>query len=140
MKKYKVVKDFDILTKGDIFELTEENKYVCNVKESSDGFSYNSTVTISPLYMAKAMKEGYVIELDPQDTTNYKRLYEIYKNSWDKTFNALQKWGADYQADIENAVKEYNAGNMPECQKLETTTVLANLIKQIEDVKAKMKL
>lgn len=130
MKKYKVIRDYDVLTKGDIFELTPNNTYVCRVEESDNDCTYKSTITVSLLYMAKAMKEGSVIELDPQDTTNYKRLYEKYKTSWDNTFDYLTKLAEEYQKDIDHTLGQYANDEIDECQKIERTTVYANLRKQ----------
>lgn len=140
MKKYKVVKDFDILTKGDVFTLNDDRSYTCTVKESANSFTYSSTITVSPLYMAKAIHEGNVIELNPEDTTNYKKLYTTYKASWDNTMLMLNKLLVGYNQDLNEVIAEFNAGKLAECLKLEKTTVLANLIRQVEDIKSKMKL
>lgn len=139
MKKYKVIRDYDALSKGDIFELTPDNTYVCHVEEENDGCTYRSTITVSLLYMAKAMKEGYVIELDPEDTTNYKRLYEKYKASWDRTHDYLNKLADGYQNDINQTLAKYANNEIDECQKIERTTVYANLCKQCELTLNKLK-
>lgn len=139
MKKYKVVKDSDVLTRGDIFTLTNDNHYTCYNNSSSNGYTYNTSITVGQLYMAKAISDGVVIELDPTDTTNYKQLYLKYKAAWDNTNDAIIKLRSKYQQDIDDVLNDFGDGKIAECQKVEATTVLVNLLKQLDDLQNKLK-
>lgn len=139
MKKYKVIKDYDVLTKGDIFELTENNTYVSKAERSDNDCVYQSTITVSLLYMADAIADGCVIELNPEDTTNYKKLYLSYAKNWKELYQYLVDMRDQYQEDIDSVLTMFTNGEVEECQKLERTTVLANLRKQCELTLEKMK-
>lgn len=131
-KTLQVIEPFFTLAVGDLLELSEDGKNYVNVKtdefNESDvndedfNSSYSSTVTFSLAYARELIKAGILEEVLTNRST--------FVNIFDEIDNLLNRYTAELKT-VGQTEKD-----MPECVKLEKTTVLHNMIKLLTHLKS----
>lgn len=131
-----VIEPFFVMEVGDTLELSEDgNSYVYTRNEEFHkhgddngdiNSTYSSTFTISKEYAASLIKEGFLEEVYAEDD-------KVSKNAFVNVFDEISKLLAQYKDELKNIDEDF--ANMPECVKVEKTTVLNNLIKVLSYLK-----
>lgn len=128
-KTLEVINSFGMLDEGDVFELTPDGKYyVCEYNEENSAFegscdfsaSYNTSYKISIDYAKTLVNIGVLKEVTEKDA-----------NDFVNVFDEIDRLLVQYTGDLNSIDK-----NLPTVLKVEKTTVLENLIKVLNHLKA----
>lgn len=127
-KTLEVIKPFDILDEGDVFELTADGKYyVCEYNEENNAFEgisdFSSTYSISykiSVEYAKLLISAGILKATEEENAAFVNVFDEI----DRLLN-------EYTKDLNNI-----DGKMPTVLKVEKTTVLENLIKVLSHLKS----
>lgn len=131
-KVLKVIDPFFVMEINDTFVYSDkENVYVSehheefhkNDASNSLNSSYKSTFCISPDYAAELIKDGYLEEVN--ETKEERKFVNV--------FDEIQKLIDKYNTELENLPEDTK--NLPECVRVEKTTVLKNLLKVLNYLK-----
>ena len=130
-----VIEPFFVMEVGDTMELTEDGTSYVSVRneefhkhgddDDSINSTYSSTFTISKEYAAALIKEGYLEEVFAED--------KVSKSAFVNVFDEIGKLLDQYEDELKNIDEDF--ATMPECVKVEKTTVLKNLIKVLSHLK-----
>jgi thiamine biosynthesis lipoprotein ApbE len=125
VKTLRVIEPFFVVEVGDTFDWNEDTQmYVSSHSEdfnksddtdSEINSSYSSNFSISAAYAKNLIEEGY---LEPADADAKKNFVNV--------FDEIQRLTAEYKDQLANLNEDM--ANMPECVKVERTTVLNNII------------
>ena len=136
-KILKVIKPFFVMEVGDTFEYdnnTDQYKSVYNVENNSSNdnnstvmSSYSSVYTISAEYAKTLICQGYLEQVNENDTTEKPTQFV-------NIFNEIDKLISEYSKDLDGIDNEYK--DMPECLKVEKVTVIKNLLKLLTYLKS----
>ena len=127
-KTLEVIKPFDILDEGDVFELTADGKYyVCEYNEENNAFegisdfssTYSTSYKISVEY-AKLLISAGILKATEEENAAFVNVFDEI----DRLLN-------EYTKDLNNIDDK-----MPTVLKVEKTTVLENLIKVLSHLKS----
>lgn len=128
-KTLEVIKAFDVLDEGDIFELTADGKYyVCEYEEENNAFegisdfrsTYSTSYKISAEYAKLLVTTGILKEVKEEESSDFVNVFD----------------------EIDRLLNEYNQDlktiddKLPTVLKVEKTTVLENLIKVLMHLKS----
>lgn len=130
-KNLKVIKNFDQMEVGDVYNLSDDNKtYVCEVNSDNSYVDARTGTTmssknsykheISSAYAEKLVDLGYLAPVSEKPNT------EEYKN----VFKEMEKLQNMYIEDLKNLDETYK--EQPACVKVEAETVLTNMIKLVD--------
>jgi uncharacterized protein YaaN involved in tellurite resistance len=127
-KTLNVIKPFMHLVPGDTFELNEDGSYTAKQHDeftrTDDSGDFKSSLisefTVSADYMKEMAEEG-IVDMDEP------------KKPFVNVFNEIDKMLNTYTSDLKNI--DTDMDNVPECLKVEKTTVLKNLIKTLNHLK-----
>lgn len=128
MDKLKVIKNFNQMEVGDIYQFSDkENGYVCEVNrddsylDARTGSKYSAKSSyknvISTNYAQKLIDNGYLTSLEDSKK----------KEDHVNVFDEIERLLDTYTKDLGNLDDTYK--DQPACMKLEAETVLANMIK-----------
>lgn len=128
MNKLKVIKNFNQMEVGDIYQFSDkENGYVCELNrddsylDARTGSKYSAKSSyknvISTNYAQKLIDNGYLTFLEDS------KKKEDHVNVFDEIERLLDTYTKDL-GDLDDTYKD-----QPACIKLEAETVLANMIK-----------
>lgn len=128
-KTLEVIKAFDVLDEGDVFELTEDGKYyVCGYEEENNAFegisnlssTYSTSYKISVEYANLLVATGILREVKEEESSDFVNV-----------FDEIDRLLAQYNQDLKTIDDK-----MPTVLKVEKTTVLENLIKVLNHLKS----
>lgn len=124
--KFKVVKEFDSLRKGDILESSNENPDVFVFEEETeDKYRY---ISYSENILDALEDEGYVIELDDDDD-------EEDLNVICKAIDEIDQLLEQYDEDNKTITEKFANNEIPYCAKVEADTVHFNLTKALTKIR-----
>ena len=136
-KILKVTKPFFVMEIGDTFEYdanTKQYKSVYNIEHNGSDeknttvvSTYNSVYTISEEYAKMLIDNGYLEE-------SYINTESEKPTQFVNIFNEIDKLISEYSKDLNDVDNEYK--DMPECLKVETVTVIKNLLKLLTYLKS----
>lgn len=124
--KYKVIKDFGIAEKGDIFVNSEETPNYFSM-EVSENDTYKNMGMTEDLIEAYA-KQGYLIRVEEVQSAD--KIDEVVAH-----INELMEAYANDRAEVE---EKYANQEIPTCVKVEAETVYYNLTKALTEIKNKL--
>ena len=132
-KTLRVIESFFVMEVGDTFEWdADENMYIANHSEefhktddenSEISSSYNSNFSISADYAKGLIADGYLEEV----TSDGKK---VFTNVFDEITRLYKK----YDDELKNLQEDM--ADMPECLKVERTTVLNNILSVLDHLAA----
>lgn len=124
--KYKVIKDFGIAEKGDIFVNSEEmpNYFSMEVSENDTYKNMGMTEDLIEAYT----KQGYLIKIEEVQSTD--KIDEVVAY-----INELMEAYANDHAEVE---EKYANQEIPTCVKVEAETVYYNLTKVLTEIKNRL--
>ena len=128
-----VVKPFYMLEIGDTLELSADGKTYessyneemgNSIDDGNDVFgSYSSTFKISTAYAEELIQQGYLKNDDVESS----------KGTFVNVFTEIDSLLDKYTDELKNIDEDY--ANMPQCMKVEKTTVLDNMITVLNHLK-----
>ena len=128
--KYKVVKEFDSLKKGDILENSVENSDIFAFEEETDNrYKY---VSYSKSIIDDLVKGGYLTLIEVQDEDE---CCDEYTCTICKAIDEIDRMLKQYEVDNAAVDEKFANNEIPYCAKLEADTVHTNLKKALNHIK-----
>lgn len=126
--KYKVIKEFNSLKKGDILENSTEDPCIFSLEEETDnGYRY---ISMSDNIVDTYVEHGYLLEVKEEDQSKDDSLDRIAA-----AVNQIDNMLAEYEKDNADITNRFTNNEIPYCAKLEADTVHFNLIKALNKIK-----
>lgn len=125
--KYKVIKEFGIAKKGDIFENSAEDPQLFTFEVEENNF-YRS-MSISDELLETYEEHGYVTRIEEDDNV---------ETTIKETVEFIDSLLEQYDSDLNETITKFNNGEIQPCVKLEAETVYYNLTKVLKEVKNKL--
>lgn len=130
--KYKVIKEFDSLKKGNILENVEDPEIYSFEEETENTYKY---VSYSEDIIKDLENKGYLLlveENTDEDSCTYcQELEDKICSVVDEIDNLLKQ----YQKDNEEVSEKFANNELPYCAKVEADTVHTNLTKVLNHIK-----
>lgn len=130
--KYKVIKEFDSLKKGNVLENVEDPEIYSFEEETENTYKY---VSYSEDIIKDLENKGYLLLIEEtvnEDNCNYcQELENKICSVVDEIDNLLKQ----YQKDNEEVSEKFANGELPYCAKVEADTVHTNLTKVLNHIK-----
>lgn len=127
--KYKVVKEFGSLKKGDILENSVEEPQIFVFEEETDNkYRY---VSLSDDLVDIYAEDGYLIELTETVRDDDEELIDTIAKAVDQIDNMIKQ----YDEDNESVTEKFANNEIPYCAKVEADTVHYNLKKALNKIK-----
>lgn len=130
--KYKVIKEFDSLKKGNVLENVEDPEIYSFEEETENTYKY---VSYSEDIIKDLEDKGYLLPLEEsadEDSCTYcQELEDKICSVVDEIDNLLKQ----YQKDNEDVSEKFANGELPYCAKVEADTVHTNLTKVLNHIK-----
>lgn len=130
--KYKVIKEFDSLKKGNVLENVEDPEIYSFEEETENTYKY---VSYSEDIINDLEDKGYLLPLEEnadEDSCLYCQELEDKICSVVDEIDSLLK---QYQKDNEDVSEKFANGELPYCAKVEADTVHTNLTKVLNHIK-----
>lgn len=125
MKQYKVIEAFESLQKGDIF-VEDGDMFVMSKETAGDHYACKYTVALDADTIEELLKEELIEEVC-DNCNNCCKLQQIK--------DYIQDMIDTYNQDYIDLMKEYDAGSVQPCVKVEAETVHYNLVKVLNHLK-----
>lgn len=125
--EYKVVRNFGISEKGDIFKSSEENPFWFTMEKVEDGI--HKCMTINNDMINSLEEDGDVIRIESEENT---------EKTIEGAVEFIDSLLKQYDSDLNETIKKFNNGEIQPCVKLEAETVYFNLMKVLNSVKEKL--
>lgn len=130
--KYKVIKEFDSLKKGNVLENVEDLEIYSFEEETENTYKY---VSYSEDIIKDLEDKGYLLPIEEnvnEDNCTYcQELEDKICSVVDEIDNLLKQ----YQKDNEEVSEKFANGELPYCAKVEADTVHTNLTKVLNHIK-----
>lgn len=130
--KYKVIKEFDSLKKGNVLENVEDPEIYSFEEETENTYKY---VSYSEDIIKDLEDKGYLLPIEEnvnEDNCTYcQELEDKICSVVDEIDNLLKQ----YQKDNEEVSEKFANGELPYCAKVEADTVHTNLTKVLNHIK-----
>lgn len=130
--KYKVVKDFDSLKKGDVLTNSSEDPEIFSFEEETDNtykyVSYNKTI------IDELVKNKYLtlIEVEDEQVSDYS---DYLEDKICSTIDEIDRLLEQYERDNETVHDKFGNNEVPYCAVVEADTVHKNLSKVLSHIK-----
>lgn len=125
--KFKVVKEFNSLNKGDILENSVENPEIFVFEEETeDKYKY---ISFNEDFICELVDEGYLIEVEDDDESNE-------EDTINKAITLIDELIKQYDEDNETVTEKFINNEVPYCAKLEADTVHFNLTKVLQKIRS----
>lgn len=129
--KYKVIKDFDSLKKGDMLVRSTEEPSIFYFEEETDNsykfVSYNDTI------IQDLLENGYVVGIGDENSCSDS------ENKIDKVITEIDSLLEKYKQNNEEITEKVANSELPLCAKVEADTVHGNLTKVLNHIKNMLK-
>lgn len=128
MNKFKVIKDFGSVLKGDTFTYDDNSElYICDVR----GDNFSRFMAIDANTLKAFLDKGFVMEVnakkDKCDCTKVKDCVKFIDDLLEQ-----------YESDLKTTLDKFNKGEIQPCVKVEAETVYYNLTKVLNAIKDKL--
>lgn len=134
--KYKVVKEFDSLKKGNILENSKEDPEIFSFEEETDTkykyVSYNKTI-IDDLVKNKYLT---LIEVEDEDENEGTCYCDYLEDKICSTIDEIDKLLKQYKEDNDTVHAKFGDNELPYCAVVEADTVHNNLSKVLTHIKS----
>lgn len=130
--KYKVIKEFDSLKKGNVLENVEDPEIYFFEEETENTYKY---VSYSEDIIKDLENKGYLLLIEEtvnEDNCNYCQELE---NKICSVVDEIDDLLKQYQKDNEEVSEKFANGELPHCAKVEADTVHTNLTKVLNHIK-----
>ena len=121
--KYKVVKEFDLLKKGEVLDSVDGG--FAFEEETDNSYRY---VSYSNVIIDNLVKEGYLVEVKEEQP-------KTTDNTIDEAIAEIDRLLESYKKDNDTVSERFSNGELPYCAKVEADTVHSNLTKVLTHIK-----
>ena len=125
--KYKVVKEFDSMKKGEILNNKEDVDIFTFEEETDNSYRF---ISYSANIIADLLDKGYLIKVD-EKTTESSELEDLICKVIDEIDSLIEQ----YEKDNQEVTDKVANNELPYCVKVEADTVHANLTKVLTHIK-----
>lgn len=125
--KYKVVKEFDSMKKGEILNNKEDVDIFTFEEETDNSYRF---ISYSANIIADLLDKGYLIKVD-EETTESSELEDLICKVIDEIDSLIEQ----YEKDNQEVTDKVANNELPYCVKVEADTVHANLTKVLTHIK-----
>lgn len=129
--KYKVIKEFDSLKKGNVLENNEDPEIFSFEEETENSYKY---VSYSEDIIKDLVKKGYLLELETEEEDEFTYCQDL-ENRICSTIDEIDSLLEQYQKDNDEVSEKFASGELPYCAKVEADTVHTNLTKVLNHIK-----
>lgn len=130
--KYKVIKEFDSLKKGNILENNEDPEIFSFEEETENSYKY---VSYSEDIIKDLVKKDYLLELEAEKEEDECAYWQDLENRICSTIDEIDALLEQYQKDNDEVSERFANGELPYCAKVEADTVYTNLTKVLNHIK-----
>ena len=124
--KYKVVKEFDSLKKGDILENDLKDVDIFSFEEETETtYKY---ISYSTDIIENLVEQGYLVEVEEEEENTPIDVIN-------KAIDEIERLIVQYKKDNEEVTEKVANNELPYCVKVEADTVHSNLTKVLEHIK-----
>lgn len=128
--KYKVVKEFDSLKKGDILENSNEDPEIFFFEEETDTkYKY---ISYGKFIIDDLVADKYLTLIEEEDECTY---CQDLEDKICSTIDEIDSLLEQYQKDNNEVSEKFANGELPYCAKVEADTVHTNLTKVLNHIK-----
>lgn len=131
--KYKVVKEFDSLKKGDILENSKEDPEIFSFEEETDTkykyVSYNKSI------IDDLVANGYLTLIEIKDEYDCERICDCLRDKICSAIDEIDSLLEQYEADNKTVHEKFADNEIPYCAVVEADTVHKNLEKVLTHIK-----
>ena len=125
--KFKVVKEFNSLSKGNILENSVENPEIFVFEEETENkYKY---ISFNEDFICELVDEGYLIEVDDENEDDVEDIIN-------KAVTLIDELIKQYDEDNEIVTEKFINNEVPYCAKLEADTVHFNLTKVLNKIRS----
>lgn len=125
--KYKVVKEFDSMKKGEILDNKEDVDIFTFEEETDNSYRF---ISYSSNIIADLLDKGYLVEVN-EETTESSELEDLICKVIDEIDSLIEQ----YEKDNQEVTEKVANNELPYCVKVEADTVHANLTKVLTHIK-----
>lgn len=125
--KFKVVKEFNSLSKGNILENSVENPEIFVFEEETE--DKYKCISFNEDFIWELVDEGYLVEVEDDDEDNTEDII-------DKAVTLIDELIKQYDTDNETVTEKFINNEVPYCAKLEADTVHFNLTKVLNKIRS----
>lgn len=125
--KYKVVKEFDSMKKGEILNNKEDVDIFTFEEETDNSYRF---ISYSSNIIADLLDKGYLVEVN-EETTESSELEDLICKVIDEIDSLIEQ----YEKDNQEVTEKVANNELPYCVKVEADTVHANLTKVLTHIK-----
>ena len=125
--KYKVVKEFDSMKKGEILNNKEDVDIFTFEEETDNSYRF---ISYSSNIIAGLLDKGYLVEVN-EETTESSELEDLICKVIDEIDSLIEQ----YEKDNQEVTEKVANNELPYCVKVEADTVHANLTKVLTHIK-----
>ena len=130
--KYKVIKEFDSLKKGNVLENNEDPEIFSFEEETENSYKY---VSYSEDIIKDLVKKSYLLELETEKEEDECTYCQDLENRICSTIDEIDSLLEQYQKDNDEVSEKFANGELPYCAKVEADTVHTNLTKVLNHIK-----
>lgn len=131
--KYKVVKEFDSLKKGDILENSTEDPEIFSFEEETDTrYKY---VSYSKSIIDDLVENKYLTLIEVRDEDEGTCYSDYLEDKICSTIDEIDKLLAQYKEDNDTVHAKFGDNEIPYCAVVEADTVHSNLNKILNHIK-----
>ena len=125
--KYKVVKEFDSMKKGEILNNKEDVDIFTFEEETDNSYRF---ISYSSNIIADLLDKGYLVEVN-EETTESSELEDLICKVIDEIDSLIEQ----YEKDNQEVTEKVANNELPYCVKVEADAVHANLTKVLTHIK-----
>lgn len=127
MNKFKVIKDFGSVLKGDTFTYDDNSElYICDVRSNN----FSRFMAIDENTLNSFTKKGYLMKVEDKKQCNCNKIKDCVE--------FIDSLLEQYDADLNETINKFNKGEIQPCVKVEAETVYYNLTKVLNAIKDKL--
>lgn len=131
--KYKVVKEFDSLKKGDILENSNEDPEIFSFEEETDTkYKY---ISYGKFIIDDLVADKYLTLIEDEDECDCECICECLRDKICSAIDEIDNLLEQYEADNETVHKKFADNEIPYCAVVEADTVHKNLEKVLTHIK-----
>ena len=146
MERYKVIKEFGLARKGDVFdkiEMEDETIFIMERDEETEDKGINTStyvgMTLGEDDMQNRIDNGFINIITDNIDEEDKVIEDTEIVDWEDVvkdaLHKIQVMTYTFENDHKKVIEDYEAGKVQPCVKVEADTVYFNMIKVLKEIK-----
>ena len=145
MERYKVIKEFGLARKGDVFdkiEMEDETIFIMERDEETEDKGINTStyvgMTLGEDDMQNRIDNGFINIITDNIDEEDKEIEDTEIVDWEDivkdALHKIQVMTYTFENDHKKVIEDYEAGKVQPCVKVEADTVYFNMIKVLKEI------